>query len=432
MPTTVPAARHAAGRHAATARLGAVVRRLEGVVLVRPERRTPIDLMVVALIVVVLAAGGAVVWWNSDARATVSETATQPIPEPATPDTVPAALREVWRADSPMTPVPVVADSAVVSAGGGEVRGHDPLTGQVAWRYARDYQLCTVGEQWDRAIAVYRKSRNCSEVTSLVGSTGKRGPQRNTNAEFGTRLLGDGEYLTATGERVFPTWRSDLVRTQQYGIPPDIKNPDNNIERPDCRYDSIAVGDDRIGVIEDCPRESGRITMLKAHPEDDEEPEELFSIGLGSKNASVVAVNQQRVAVLLRDAQQVRVFDSEGRTVAQYPVRVGPADFTDNVKVESTTTAGKIYWWTGADTVALDPDTLTPQWTLRETAGAGTVYAHQLVIPNRGGIAVLDPNTGATVRQVPVDRTGYTGPVRLNANGPVLLEQRGSNLVALR
>ncbi|MFC7343164.1 hypothetical protein [Saccharopolyspora griseoalba] len=401
-------------------------------ILVRPERRTPIDLLVVALIVVVLAAGGAVVWWHSDARATISETARPPIPKPATPDAVPAALHEAWRAESPMTAVPVVADSAVVSASGGEVRGHDPLTGRVAWRYARDYRLCTVGEQWGRAIAVYRKSHNCSEVTSLVGSTGERGPQRNTNAEFGTRLLGDGEYLTATGQRVFPTWRSDLVRTQQYGIPPDIKNPDNNIERPHCSYSSIAVGQERLGVIEDCPRESGRITLLKAHPEDDEEPEELFTTGLGDSNASVVAVNRQRVAVLLRDSQQVRVFDSRGRTVAQYPVRVGPADFGDNVKVESTTTAGRIYWWTGADTVALDQDTLTPQWTARDTAGAGTVYAHQLVMPVREGIAVLDPNTGAAVREIPVDRAGYVGPIRLNADGPVLLEQRGNALVALR
>ncbi|GAA2332581.1 hypothetical protein GCM10009854_04820 [Saccharopolyspora halophila] len=405
---------------------------LWGVVLVRPERRKPIDLLVVALIGMVLAVGGAVIWWNSDARATLSEPAAQPIPEPATPDALPDALHEVWRAQSPRTPVPVVADSAVVTAGGGEVRGHDPLTGRVAWRYARDLRLCTVGEQWNRAIAVYRKSHNCSEVTSLVGPTGVRGPQRNSNAEFGTRLLGDGTYLTATGKKVFPTWRSDLVRTQQYGIPPDIKNPDNNIERPDCTYDSIAVGDKRIGVIEDCPRETGRVTMLKAHPEDDEEPEEYFSLVLGDPNASVVAVSEQRIAVLLRGSQQVTVFDSKGRAVAQYPVRVGPPNYPDNVRIESTTTANKIYWWTGADTIALDPDTLTPQWTVRDTSGAGTMYAHHLALPNRAGVEFVAPGTGAPVAEIPVDRAGYTGSIRLNADGPVLLEQREDTLVALR
>ncbi|MER6991744.1 hypothetical protein ABT337_15895 [Saccharopolyspora hirsuta] len=401
--------------------------------VVRPERLTRTDLVVVALIAVAVVVTGTVLWFNSDARATVSEVAAQPLPEPPAAEGVPATLTEAWRAPSPATPVPVVAGPAAVTGAGNEVLGRDPLTGEVAWRYARDIPLCTVGGEWDRAIAVFRKSLNCSETTSLRGPTGVRGPQRNGDAELGTQLLSDGTYVTATGQRTFESWRSDLVRTQQFGIPPAIKNPDNNMKRPDCTYSSIAVGDERTAVVENCPRELGRITVVKTKPEDDEKPEEVLSVGLGSASAGVVAVTDKHVAVVERDHSAVVVLDSSGREVAHYPVRVGTPDFRANVQVEATTTtADRIYWHTGADTVALDPATLTPLWTAPDTLGPGVGFGGKLLVPVPEGLAVLDPATGARERVIPVDRAGHTGPVQLNAVGPVVLEQRGDTLVALR
>ncbi|GAA0538145.1 hypothetical protein GCM10011581_05070 [Saccharopolyspora subtropica] len=401
--------------------------------MVRPERRTRTDLAAVALILVAVVVSAAALWWYSDARATVSQTAARPLPDVPEATGVPAALTEIWRAPSPATPVPVVAGPAVVTGQGQEVLGRDPLTGRAAWRYARDIPLCTIGSEWDRAIAVYRKSHNCSEVTSLRGTTGVRGPQRNSDAEFGTRLLTDGTYVTATGRRSFESWRSDLVRTQQFGMPPAVKNPDNNMTRPGCTYSSIAVGEERVGIVEDCPRELGRITVIKAHPQDDEKPEEVFSVGLGSTSAAVVAVTDERVAVVLRDRGEVVVYDTSGRTVARYPVRTGTPESQANVRVEATTTGDhRIFWHTGTDTLALDPATLTPLWTAPDTLGPAIRFAGRLLVPVADGLAVLDPATGNRDRVIPVDRAGYPGPVELNAVGPVVLEQRGDTLVALR
>ncbi|WP_237710505.1 hypothetical protein [Saccharopolyspora spinosa] len=401
-------------------------------ILVRPERRTRTDLAVVALIAVAALVGGAVLWFNSDARATVSETAAQPIPEPPAATGVPPTLTEAWRATSPATPIPVVAGPAVVTGSGNEVLGHDPLTGQVAWRYARDLPLCTVGTEWDRAIAVFRKSENCSEVTSLRGPTGVRGPQRNSDAEFGTQLLADGTYVTATGQRSFESWRSDLVRTQQFGMPPAVKNPGNNLTRPECTYSSIGVGDERIGAVESCPGEQGRITVLKTHPEDDEKPEEVFSVILGSTSAGIVAVNDKHVAVVLRDRSQVVVYNNNGSLVTTFPVRAGTPDLRANVQVESTAKGRRIYWHTGVDTIALDPGTLTPLWTAPDTLGPGVGFGGKLLVPVPGGLAVVDAVTGNPERVIPVDRGGYTGPIQLTTVGPMLLEQRGDTLVALR
>ncbi|GAB2732518.1 hypothetical protein GCM10027174_01320 [Salinifilum aidingensis] len=402
--------------------------------MVRPERRTKGDIAAAVSLVLAVLVGAAVLWWHSDARATRSEPAAAPIPERTAAGTVPQQFAELWRAPSPATERPAVAGPAVVTGRGSEVTGRDPVTGRAAWRYARDLPLCTVGAEWDRALAVYRKEHNCSEVTSLRGPDGVRGPQRNTDAEFGTQLLSDGTYVTATGRNIVESWRSDLVRTQQFGVPVAVKNPDNNIPRPDCTYSSTAAGDERVALIEECPREAtDRVTVLKTHPEDSEEPEEVVTTLAGSSSAEVVAVSEQRVAVLLADRGRLQVFsNSSGSLVGEYPVRVGadrPAD--GPVRTPETAHGQYLYWNTGEDTVALDPHRLTPVWTLPDALGPGAHFGGRLLVPVDGGLAVLSPGTGERVRTVPVDRGDHTGPVRVSTAGPVVLEQRGDTVVAL-
>ncbi|WP_243789830.1 hypothetical protein [Saccharopolyspora gloriosae] len=300
--------------------------------MVRPERRTRSDFVAVALILVAVLSAAAVIWWRSDARATVSEPAAEPPPAAAAPAEVPATLRESWRAPSPATPSPVVADSTVVTGDGGTVVGHDPETGREHWRYSRDLPLCTIGTEWDRAVAVYRKAANCSEVSSLHGDTGVRGPARNSDTEFGTRLISDGKYLTATGDRVLESWRSDLVRTQQYGIMPALKNAVNNLRRPECTYTSTAVGSERVAVIEDCPGDPNkRLTVLKTKPEDDEEPEEVTSTVLGGSEATVVAVSTKQTVVYLRDRGSVVVYtNATGGIEAEYPLPAGGTEVPES------------------------------------------------------------------------------------------------------
>lgn len=403
--------------------------------MVRPERRTRADLAAVALLVIAGLVGGLVLWLHSDVRATRSETAPRASAAPA-PAEVPATLTEAWRAPSPATPKPVVAGPAAVTGEGNQVTGRDPATGQVRWSYARDIPLCTVGSEWGHAIAVYRKSHNCSEVTSLEGSTGKRGPQRDSDADFGTELLSDGRYVTATGHNMIETWRSDLVRTQQYGLPTALKNEDNNLKRPDCKYSSVAAGHGRVGVTEKCPKAADdRLTMIKAHPEDEEEPEEVFSTGVGSRDASVVMTNESRAAMVLRDRGELVIYDGKGTFAGQFPVRTGPPPARSSpgsTQNEPVTKGPRTYWFTGKDTVALDRNTMSPLWTVPDTLGSGTIFGGKLVLPVAGGFAVHDPNTGARERVIPVDRQGFQGTVRLNAVSNTLLEQRGNTVFALR
>lgn len=403
--------------------------------MVGPERRTKADILATAIITVVALISGIVVWYGSDARATESSPSPAPIskpPEPRTLDPHRTALTEAWRAPSPASEEPAVTGGTVTTGQGTTVQGRDPTTGAVRWSYERDLPLCAITAEWERAIAVYEKSNMCGEVSTINGGTGKRGPQRTGPVERDTRLLTDGNQVTATGNQVIETWRNDMVRTQQYGLPVAIKNPKNNMPRSGCTYRSVGVGNERVGIIEQCPGDPGdRVTVVKAVPEDSEKPEEVFSTVVGGHGATIVAVTRTHTAVLLPGPPRLAIYDSSGSLRGEYAVN---ADVQAGapMRVAATSRGGAVYWHTGNDTIALNATDLTPLWTLRGTLGPGTTYGDQLLVPVPGGIAVHEPHTGFRQRVVAVDRGGYRGPVRLSSSGSTLLEQRADTIVALR
>lgn len=393
------------------------------------------DRVIAALLAVIAVAGAVLVWVGSDSRATIQQTADGPPPLPGEPADVPATLTEAWRAPSPATPEPVAEESTVVTGSGGEVAGRDPRTGEVRWRYARDLALCTVEAEWTTALAVYRKDTGCSEVTQLDPATGARTGQRNGDAELGTRLVGDGGHVTTTGDRLLNTWRNDLVKSLEFGRVYATVNPERQ-PRPNCTYGTVAAASGRVGVIERCPNETGaRLTVLKAAGEEADEPEQVFSQPLPERTAKLVAMSGAGIAVVLPQSGQLALYDPEGQQRRRFPLDVPAADLArepEDGVMPTATGAEHVYWFTGSSTMALSRKDLTPQWTVRGTLGPGTSYANRYVVPIEGGLAVLDESTGETIRTVGVDRRGYRGDVELAAAGPVLLEQRGGTVVALR
>ncbi len=406
-----------------------------------PERRSRGDVAAGALIAAVLLIAGTALWWVSDARSTMSRTAASPssaasLPEPTSP---PPSLRQVWRAPSAATPVPVVADGTVVTGDGGEVAGRDPSTGAVRWSYRRDLPLCTVGAGADDVLAVHRDGDYCSEVTGIDAADGSRVAQRTGPLRPPTRLLPEGDLVTAIGQRYLEVWRNDLVRTLQYGALPTPVKPDAQ-PRAGCSYGSVAVAGGLLGVIERCPgQRSDRLTVQQADPSEDDRPEVEFSTLLPGRGATLVAQSRGRSAVAMPDPARLVVLDGSGRVVAEHPLDV-PADLRGDPPAAAvpTTSAGDVtYWFTGSSTVALadrelgGPE-LRPLWSLPRTLGPGTLQAGRLLVPVPDGLAVVDTATGQQLRLLPVDRGGYTGPVATASAGALLLEQRDDTLVALR
>lgn len=441
----------------------------------RSRFRRKRDVAFVALIAVVALAVGVLVWESSDIRATTSQTYSGVATQPALPETFPPSLGEAWRARSAATPEPVTTRTTLVTGDGGDVVGRDPLTGDVRWKYSRDQPLCTVSSAWSMAIAVYSKSSNllpagdprksggCSEVTSFDPSTGERGKphepdehrdkpfsgQRNSDAELGTRLLFDGSYVTTTGGELITTWRSDLVQTMEYGKVPALVNP-NKQPRTGCDYGSIAVVQARIAVVERCPQDAtDRLTVYQATGNDDsEKPEVVFSVVLGREGARVVAMSdecridaededdaQLCTAVVVPDPARLVVLDEKGERVATHPLSLAPGDLDDDPvghTVATTRTPGAVYWFTGSRTIALSLTELSPLWTVENAMGSGTPFAGQMLVPVTNGLAVLGPTDGKPVGTIPIDRGDYTGLVTMSTLGPMVYEQRGDTLVALR
>ncbi|GAB3871863.1 hypothetical protein GCM10029964_009240 [Kibdelosporangium lantanae] len=412
------------------------------------------DFIAVALIVVVAVVASVLISSSSDLWATTSQTASGDVEVPDAPSTLPATFGEAWHAASGATPIPVVAGATVVTGDGDEVLGRDALTGQVRWRYARNIPLCTVSSAWQDAIAVYRKTDNllpdsdpyhggnCSEVTTLQGTTGERDHQRNGDAELGTQLINDGVHVTATGKRLINTWRSDMVLTLQYGTVPDLVNPDRQ-PRTDCVYGSVAVTTGRVGVIERCPSktdpsvmENDRLTVMKPAPKDADKPEVDFSAPTGGNLGRVIALTDTYAAVATPGPNRLLVFDAEGKNVAEYPLTIPDSDLAGDPVAETVPvtkgTGDAMFWYTGSKVIALSKKDLHPLWTVEGALGPGTVFAGYLLVPVPDALLVVDQVTGKQVAKAPVNRNGYQGTVRMNTVGPIVLEQRGPTLVALR
>ncbi|NLE82490.1 MAG: hypothetical protein GX610_23505 [Rhodococcus sp.] len=408
-----------------------------------PERRTRVDLIVAAAIVVVLIVAATIVWLFSDARGTTSVTAEQ-APDPvASVSAPPETLAQAWDAPSAATTTPVTAaDSVVVTADGGAVVGRDRRSGDELWRYERDLELCGVVGAWDDVVAVYRDDRGCSQATKLRGGTGVRDVARNSDADPNVTVTDEGTYVSSRGDRRMELWRSDLVRTLEYGRVDAQVNPKSQ-PRSGCRLLDSGASDSRAAVLESCPGEqAARLTILDPAPDDGREPDEfnssvLAELDLDAEGARIIAVSGDNTAVYLpagsTAGDRIGIYGGDGEQLSVYPLPrpVGP-DVLAATTGPNDSKHSTISWWTGTEVLKLDPRSLQPQWAFVGTLGPGAAMGNNLLVPVKSGIAVLDLASGRPQRVIEFDRGDYEGPITTTVLGGVILEQRGDTVVALR
>ncbi|MCA1006471.1 PQQ-binding-like beta-propeller repeat protein [Rhodococcus hoagii] len=404
--------------------------------MLAPERRTRLDVAVAATIAILVAVAAAAIWIRSDARGTTSVTADTPAAAVDTPLSPPSSLNEIWQAASPGSAAPIVADGTVATADGGTVLGRDPVTGDERWRYQRDMPLCGAIGAWNTVVAVYRDQRGCSQVTQLDGATGARKAQRSSDADDAVTLSYDGTYVVSRGSERMELWRSDLVRTLEFGRVDAPINPGKQ-PRPDCDLKSAAAGGTRVTVLMHCPGEAGdRISVLDAAPKDNQEPQEFGSTlltgpGADTSGARLIAASGDRTAVFLPagpiSEARIAVVDGAGAEIASHPV-------TTAVGADATAARnGSVFtWWTGTELIALSTSELAPKWTMTGALGPGAIMAGSLLVPVPGAIAVLDPATGVEQERIPVTRDSDAAPIATAILGDIVLEQRGDEVVALR
>ncbi|MDV7175574.1 hypothetical protein R4144_19865 [Gordonia amicalis] len=417
---------------------------------VKPERRRPIDLAVTAIIVVLVAVSGLIAWLVSPVRGTTSVQAQSTPPEVEQPAAVPGSFAPRWHAASDATVTPAIAASVVVTGNGGTVTGHDPASGAELWSYRRDLDLCVVGTAWtastDLALAVYRNSRGCSEVTALDAKTGARKGARTSDADDQLRLVSDYGYVIAQGPRRLETWGSNLVRGIEYGRVEARVRPEDEAKRKDCVIYSSAISGDRMSVTERCADDPGyRLTVLGVLLDDDERVEQygstLITGDVSGPPPVVIAMSSSGIAVYDGGASpaeppalggdsgpSIRRFDSEGVATGSNTVSGDATPPSGSVPLDGN---GIVTYWTGKSTVVLDGQSLKPIYQVPGTLGPGQVMAGQLLLPSTAGISVRDVAGGREIRSIPLARNAPPdGVVSLRVLGEVVVEQRGTTVEA--
>ncbi|OBF60825.1 hypothetical protein A5787_18865 [Mycobacterium sp. 852002-50816_SCH5313054-b] len=403
--------------------------------MVKPERRTQGDMLAAAAIAIVIALGAALIWWTSDARATVSRPAAIPVPAPTPAREVPATLKQLWSARSPGTTAPVVVSGAVATGDGRRVDGRDPGTGQSRWSYARDSALCGVSWVYHYAVAVFQDDRGCGQVSTLDGSTGRRGATRSAYADPSVRLSSDGTTVLSAGDTRLELWRSDMVRMLAYGetdarVKPSARGPHSG-----CRLISAAASSSAVSVLESCAQQADlRLVLLRPGKEDDEPQQHVVAEpGIAADSgARVLAVWENTTAVYLPSPQpRVEVVDDTGTTVASTLLPRPPSR-----SAAVSQTGNLVTWWTGDALMVFDATNMTLRYTIAKgeaTAplGPGAMMAGRLLVPVTGAIGVYDPLSGANERYIPVDRAPGDAAVVPAVSGSRVFEQRGDTVVAL-
>lgn len=403
--------------------------------MVKPERRTRADLLAAAAIAAVVAVVAALIWWTSDARTTISRPGTGPVPSPRMAHEVPQSLKQLWTAPNAFTDQPVVVAGTVVTAEGNAVQGRYPETGKVRWSYSRRSQLCGVVGVYRFAVAVYRDDRGCGQVSTIDGSTGRRGPARSSYADKRVELSSDGSTVLSAGDTRLELWRSDMVRMLSYGEIDARVKPSSKGLHTGCRLTSAAASSVAVSVLEACGTQADlRLTLLRPSKEEDEpEQRQVPEPGIGvDSGARVLTVAETRTAVYLPTPHpRVDVVDEGGVTVASTLVP-GPLSVSSVV----SRPGNLITWWTGDTVMVFDAANLTYRYSIAAAGpsvpvGPATMMAGKLLVPVTGGLAVCDPVTGVGERLLPVSRPPGSSAVIPAVSGSQVLEQRGDTVVAL-
>lgn len=410
--------------------------------VVKPERRTRVDYAVSAAILVAVLLAGLAAWNFSSARKADNETVTAPSGLPTPLYELPAAARAAWTAEADH-PVLSIGGS-VVTARGGEVAGHDPATGARTWRYQRDTDVCGLIGNAGMVLAFYRDARGCGEVMALDPGTGQRRYSRSGREDDDITLTGDGNYAVVQGPTRVDVFRSDLVRTVEYGKPDVPVNPSVQ-PRSGCTIGSALPAGGNIAILESCPTEPNpRLTVIGAAPKEASEPQETSSVVTpdlgaalpydGDRPRLITATAAGAVVyVPAQDGRSARVstVDLQGRLLRSVDITT-PADGAPR-DVPVVTEAGIASFFTGTSTVVVDAPSLTAAMVIPGTLGPGAAVGGTVVVPGPTSLTAYDLTTHALGRSVPVSRPGYAGgPVLFTLTGDALVTQWGKTVQAYR
>jgi hypothetical protein len=426
------------------------------------------DCLIALSIVLTVLAAGAVLWLRAPTRLVVAHTATRPAPVPQSAAVVPQSFELAWSKSDKAASSPMVFGGTLITADGNALTGWEIATGRQMWRFAEPMPLCAATSAWGKVFAVYRGPSGCSLVMALQAATGTRPTGLHEDTRTGNGALfrqvrlaptvlsqgseggGPGSaagawtphMILALGPRHLELWHESLLRSVEYGHVATPFEP-NKQPHPGFALRSAVVGEDSFAVLERCRRDSALLlSFLKNSPKKDTEPEKACAkeqtcsaaldtlspgddaelLGVGGEHAALyVPATQDRPAQIAEVGMRGEVIRSTDldTPVAEHPTqpwRTSPALIT---------------WWTGTAVVGLSAESLAVVFQAPGLVGPATEMGGQLIAPTAAGLAVLDPATGARLRDIPMegaDAGGKSG-VSLAVSGSSVIRQQGGHVL---
>nr|VDG62560.1 Uncharacterised protein [Streptococcus thermophilus] len=399
-----------------------------------PLRRTRGDLIATAVIAAVCVLLLLIAYFTAPIRQDELAPAAEEFPDAGILANVPNGLAESFTLpDASPSPKPLVVNGLVVTYADNTITATSP-EGETEWTYKRGPELCGMSNAWGNIVAVYRTKIGCGDVVSIKASTGQYVDTRSAISPEQVAVIASNDRVGTVGNNGISRvelWRSDMVRTVEYGELEAPQEPETQ-PNPGCTLTSALTRTELLAVTERC--EDGTwLRFQKTTPEDSRKPEMHESVSI-PEGAYLVAISQDAAAVHDPATSKVTSYDKDGAELASASVPESNLLADSPIGVADVQTADlphHMSYFDGNNLLLLDPATLAVSTVYQGALGTGVAIGGRLLYPSSDGIAVADWDNEKVENVIPVDRGGFTGPVAVASAGPTIVEKRGADVVVL-
>lgn len=398
-----------------------------------PLRRTRGDLIATGVIAAVSVIALLIAFITAPIRQDHLTPAAEEIPNGGMLAIAPQSLTEGAQLhDDAPSPHPLTVAGLIVTydKSSGAISAFTP-DGEEKWSYTRKPELCGMASAWDEVVAVYRTNIGCGDVVSIKASTGQYSHTRSAIAPDEVEIISSNDRIGYVAPARTEIWRSDLVRTVEYG---EVEAPQEPDFQPNeaCTRTSALTRKEFYAVTEKCD-DGSWLRMQKATPEDSRKPEITQSVQI-TDGSYLVAVSEDAAAVYDPTSSKVASFNQDGNELANAQVPQSDllsASPTGVANPEVADLPHHMSYFDGENLMLLAPANLAVTTIFPDAVGTGFGAGDRLIYPTPQGIAVANWDTNTIDRVIPVDRHGYSGPVSISSAGATVVEKRGTDIAVL-